>query len=65
MTVHALPERVEFDQSRHVCDVTGKTRFGSRHAATKSRHAGRNKGARMRPYLCEHCHGWHLTTQVS
>lgn len=45
------------------CDATGKVRFGSRGAATKNRSARRNKGHRMRPYLCSSCHGWHLTTQ--
>lgn len=43
---------------------SGKTRFLSRHAATTSRGARRNKGRRMRAYLCPHCHGWHLTTEA-
>lgn len=44
--------------------VTGKSRFSSRHGATRSRGAKRNKGSKMRAYLCPHCHGWHLTTEV-
>lgn len=42
----------------------GKIAFTSRHAAQASRHARRNKGRRMRAYLCERCHRWHLTTEV-
>lgn len=53
------PPIVEFAR----CETTGKVRFGSRGAATKTRSARRNKGHRMRTYLCPDCHGWHLTTQ--
>jgi hypothetical protein len=42
---------------------TGKITFGSRDAANHSRKSGRNEGQRMRAYLCNLCHQWHLTTE--
>lgn len=43
---------------------SGKTMFTSQAAAAASRKARRNKGHRMRVYLCDDCHCWHLTTKV-
>jgi uncharacterized protein YlaI len=37
------------------CPETGKLSYrGSR----------RNKGRKMRVYMCEHCHRWHLSSEV-
>lgn len=46
------------------CETTGKLSYASRHAAAESRGKRRNKGRKMRAYLCEHCHCWHLSTSV-
>jgi hypothetical protein len=46
------------------CDTTGKISYASRHAAAQSRGRRRNVGRRMRPYLCNHCRCWHLTTEA-
>jgi hypothetical protein len=43
---------------------TGKITFGSRAAACHSRKSGRNQGRKMRAYLCQQCHQWHLTTEA-
>lgn len=42
--------------------VTGKIPYGSSDAAAHSRGKVRNKGRRMRAYLCPSCHAWHLST---
>ena len=41
---------------------TGKLRHTSRTAAHSFLRMGKNKGRRMRAYLCPDCHGWHLTS---
>lgn len=46
------------------CDRTGKISYASRAAATGSRGKQRNKGRRMRAYLCPTCHSWHLSTST-
>lgn len=46
------------------CGTTGKISYSSPAAAAASRGNRRNKGRRMRAYLCEHCHCWHLTTEA-
>jgi hypothetical protein len=44
---------------------TGKLGYTSADSARRSKGLRRNKGHRMRAYLCPLCHDWHLTTQPS
>jgi hypothetical protein len=46
------------------CERTGKISYASRNAATASRGNQRNKGRRMRAYMCPACHCWHLSTSI-
>lgn len=45
------------------CYATGKVIFASESEARQSR-SKRTKSDRLRTYVCEHCHGFHLTSQV-
>lgn len=49
--------------SEHRCPTPGKIAYASADAARKARGNRRNKGGRMRPYLCR-CGHWHLTTSA-
>ena len=42
---------------------TGKKRHPSRTSACRFRRAYSN-GRRLRPYFCDRCKGWHLTTRA-
>lgn len=44
------------------CERTGKISYASRAAAAGSKGKQRNKGRRMRAYMCPACHCWHLST---
>ena len=46
------------------CDATGKRRYSSSADATAALRATQRRGRRQRPYRCEHCHGWHLTSAL-
>jgi hypothetical protein len=46
------------------CPETGKLSYPSRDAAAQSRGSRRNKGRKMRVYMCEYCHRWHLSSEV-
>lgn len=43
------------------CETTGKVIYDNPHH-TKAAHRHLT-GGRIRAYRCEHCHGWHATTQ--
>lgn len=55
------------------CDLAGKRRYETRQDAMRTLYnihvAQRNGTTRRRVeqrfYRCEHCHGWHLTSQVA
>jgi hypothetical protein len=52
-----------------VSSSCGKTRYTSRakanHALALIRHSGEQRDKKpTRSYLCEFCHGWHLTSQA-
>ena len=75
MTTTALARHTNKACRRRVCAVTGKVRFPDGRAAVEALHraATHRHFAEMdhvptrrrecRHYLCDHCHGWHLTSR--
>lgn len=52
-------------RSRRDSDCGSKKRFKSEHEAETSGQSLTNKSCvPLRPYLCPHCSGWHLTKQI-
>lgn len=48
------------DHAPRICIQTGKRSFTSKAAA---RRRTKRLGARLRPYHCTHCRGWHVANQ--
>lgn len=59
-----MNDKLRFQPSTEHCERTGKLSYASRSAATGSRRSRRNKGRKMRAYLCEFCHCWHLSSEA-
>lgn len=45
-------------------DCQGKTRYRDRAQAKSAASIIRNSGSHLRPYPCQFCRGWHLTSQA-
>ncbi|KAF1008978.1 MAG: hypothetical protein GAK28_00610 [Luteibacter sp.] len=43
------------------CTETGKRRYLTSADAHAAVVGTKRRGHRVRPYRCDHCHGWHLT----
>jgi hypothetical protein len=50
--------------SHDICWATGKRSYSSQAKARTSMRWTKSNGRRLRAYTCEHCHRWHVTSNM-